>query len=733
MASPTAATQKSGTGRCALLGCNKEGCGLRCADCRGAFYCSEEHQRSAWKSHKPICLQWKSSRTGYPEQALQKIYGMNRSDLKPASMEEMMRLNHGLEVLFWEQRPEDMKASRQSSTAVCVVEREKFAEQFQGITSGVFDGWGPELWDHVMVAGGSVLCSVLPKSPGFSRLGRGLSDPDLVEFNFSSTCANGRRLPEDKDDKSFAEYLQDVCWPNGDIDLFLHSLKDDNEASAKMRQVLVAIRKKIKLSHGVEKDVLFCRTANTVTIISPPLRKIQVITRLYANKHDILNSFDIDCCCVGWDGSEVLATQRCIDALRTHVNIINLEVRGDAYENRLLKYATRGFGIGVPGLKQVLSLVDGNWTRPEVSACGYNGETTLDGDGWQRWADSDNLARLLMARHLAKKLIVIYTPFAGRQRQATGRDLEASEHVKHRFIAAPGALGAVSDSYPSHDKTNRPICPATSQLSALGLGASEVASGKFGIAWRFGNMPRKPLSFEAWSSDAMEGSKKRDSSRDWKATWEERKVEQASAKKAADEQQAKERAEERAAEFQALQKEANEQAQVYMDEKTRKLEKKMAKEKSVFEAQKSAVEAQRSVVDREKMGAEKALREAQKQRDEATRKLQMAEDIDMAARAKEGRAKQEVQAAEAKVEAAFAWAKLQAQRAQAQAKQAQAASNASNESQLCVICMTSVKTIVLEPCMHLCLCEDCFLRVKQGPHECPMCRAAFIKGHKVYG
>jgi len=39
------------------------------------------------------------------------------------------------------------------------------------------------------------------------------------------------------------------------------------------------------------------------------------------------------------------------------VNIVNLELRGAAYENRLTKYATRGFAVGVPGL-DVSDLID---------------------------------------------------------------------------------------------------------------------------------------------------------------------------------------------------------------------------------------------------------------------------------------------------------------------------------------------------------------------------------------
>ena len=54
---------------------------------------------------------------------------------------------------------------------------------------------------------------------------------------------------------------------------------------------------------------------------------------------DILNGFDIDCCCVGFDGQDVLLTGRAARAIATKTNTINLAIRGEAYENRLLKYA----------------------------------------------------------------------------------------------------------------------------------------------------------------------------------------------------------------------------------------------------------------------------------------------------------------------------------------------------------------------------------------------------------
>ena len=173
---------------------------------------------------------------------------------------------------------------------------------------------------------------------------------------------------------------------------------------------------------------------------------------------------------------------------------MNLSIRGEAYENRLLKYATRGFGIGVPELKANLSLIDGAWVRIPVETSDYGGDKTMDGDGWTRWAGSSNLSRLLMADYLAGKMVILPTPFVGRQRKAKGRDFEAAEHIKHHFIVAPGAVGAESDSYPWNDKSGKPICPSTTLMP-------DAAGGKFRVEWRYANMPRTPLTFDEWSKE----------------------------------------------------------------------------------------------------------------------------------------------------------------------------------------------------------------------------------------
>lgn len=43
----------------------------------------------------------------------------------------------------------------------------------------------------------------------------------------------------------------------------------------------------------------------------------------------------------------------------------------------------------------------------------------------------------------------------------------------------------------------------------------------------------------------------------------------------------------------------------------------------------------------------------------------------------------------------------------------------------CVICMDAIKSIVLVPCGHYCLCEDCSVKLEIltiGDRKCPMCR-----------
>jgi hypothetical protein len=59
--------------------------------------------------------------------------------------------------------------------------------------------------------------------------------------------------------------------------------------------------------------------------------------------------FDLDCCCIGYDGKEVWALPRARRAIGTRMNLVDVGRQSTTYEIRLFKYAKRGFRVGVPG------------------------------------------------------------------------------------------------------------------------------------------------------------------------------------------------------------------------------------------------------------------------------------------------------------------------------------------------------------------------------------------------
>ena len=111
-------------------------------------------------------------------------------------------------------------------------------------------------------------------------------------------------------------------------------------------------------------------SSDTLTIVLPfPLRHVQIICNLHTSIDQILNSFDVDCCAVAYDGSNVLATPRASRAFRTRVNVAVESRRSYSYESRLIKYARRGFAVGVPGLRL---------EEVQIRAGAIMGETEID-------------------------------------------------------------------------------------------------------------------------------------------------------------------------------------------------------------------------------------------------------------------------------------------------------------------------------------------------------------------
>ncbi|CAJ0829388.1 15258_t:CDS:10 [Entrophospora sp. SA101] len=196
--------------------------------------------------------------------------------------------------------------------AICKGGIEKFTRNWKLFTEGSLADID---WSNVFAAGGSVLSCLLPI-------------PE--EYNVSP--------------RKIREYYHDKMYGSSDIDLFIYGL-DEKAAMEKMLNIYDAV------SNSVPWEVICIRSKNCITIISQyPYRHIQIVLRLYKSPSEILTGFDIDCCCVGFDGKDVWALPRAHRAITKQCNFVDLSRRSPSYEMRLAKYSDRGFEIKVQNL-----------------------------------------------------------------------------------------------------------------------------------------------------------------------------------------------------------------------------------------------------------------------------------------------------------------------------------------------------------------------------------------------
>ena len=62
-----------------------------------------------------------------------------------------------------------------------------------------------------------------------------------------------------------SQWFQETLWPTADIDLFLYGLTEA-AAQQKLLAILTSLRRTIIRKCGVESDVYFVKTPNTITI-----------------------------------------------------------------------------------------------------------------------------------------------------------------------------------------------------------------------------------------------------------------------------------------------------------------------------------------------------------------------------------------------------------------------------------------------------------------------------------
>jgi hypothetical protein len=186
-----------------------------------------------------------------------------------------------------------------SGSALAAASAAAFVERFDAFTHGAFKNFD---WRNCFVAGGAVLACLQAGGDG-----------DAFE--------------------------------NSDVDIFVVGLGDEAAATATLKRIY----EQVCANYGRKADVI--RTLRAVTILGKyPQRHIQIILKLYTAPAEVLLSFDIDSCAVGFDGQTVLAMDRFRRAMTKRYNLVDETRRSLSYETRLAKYAARGFAVAVPGL-----------------------------------------------------------------------------------------------------------------------------------------------------------------------------------------------------------------------------------------------------------------------------------------------------------------------------------------------------------------------------------------------
>lgn len=130
----------------------------------------------------------------------------------------------------------------------------------------------------------------------------------------------------------------------GDIDVFFVGCMKD-EATLYIEQFINCLTQ-----HG---QLHVVRSKNCITV-NYNYTEIQFILRLYKTHTEVLSGFDIDCCCIGYNGKELYLTERALYSIINRTNTVNFDLLSPSYEYRLAKYAKRGFAVRIPNFDRTL-------------------------------------------------------------------------------------------------------------------------------------------------------------------------------------------------------------------------------------------------------------------------------------------------------------------------------------------------------------------------------------------
>ena len=166
-----------------------------------------------------------------------------------------------------------------------------------------------------------------------------LAHPKRANFKIVNNAGHRRNRPELLINY-FKNLSRNTIIFSNDIDLFI-TTSDPNIIVKSIRYIHDQMVKKFGTVH-------ILRSENSISFFTddemvPP---IQIILRAYDSVEHVLLGFDVDACCIGFDG-RVICSDRFLRAIRYGYNLIDLTRLSPTYEIRLMKYYARGFDIAM--------------------------------------------------------------------------------------------------------------------------------------------------------------------------------------------------------------------------------------------------------------------------------------------------------------------------------------------------------------------------------------------------
>ena len=218
---------------------------------------------------------------------------------------------------------------------------ETFSSTFSRTTCGILQGLD---WQNVLIAGGSALAT-------------------LLHVDESRDCEEG------------------IC--DGDIDIYLYGL-DFEGANKKVEHIYNVWSSNLPTGN---RQKLVVKNAKTITFLPDyPNRRVQIVLKLLPSPTEILLNIDIDPCAIGFDGTHVKMLPRCARAIETGYSTFTMDLiwghylgsRRASRENRLFKYADRGFGLRIlPCYVQSLE-DDSHWNAASTSSSSNDDEIIVN-------------------------------------------------------------------------------------------------------------------------------------------------------------------------------------------------------------------------------------------------------------------------------------------------------------------------------------------------------------------